>query len=255
MRAALDAVSDEQDPILSWTSYPWIYLDLHRTSATRYIWKTFLLGEIYLGRTSDDYVLDGTWDNFADDLDDSDPVAYVVETDNPVDETTPFADAVDRRFTTVWEDEQGTLAFRDDVAEWLEPTTDGTALDLADGDAITTGDETRIDAELDASVPTVEFGIVGTDGVDASITVDRTAADRVDVRSWRSGVAEWVRGVDAPADAGIVIVVADDAVMVAVDGVVAGAVSREPDTPVVLRQGAAGLVNAVRVPADRATPP
>ncbi|MEZ5295585.1 MAG: hypothetical protein R2697_04730 [Ilumatobacteraceae bacterium] len=194
MRAALDAVSDEQDPILSWTSYPWIYLDLHRTSATRYIWKTFLLGEIYLGRTSDDYVLDGTWDNFADDLDDSDPVAYVVETDNPVDETTPFADAVDRRFTTVWEDEQGTLAFRDDVAEWLEPTTDGTALDLADGDAITTSDEPRIDAVLDASVPTVEFGIVGTDGVEASITVDRTAADRVDVRSWRSGVAEWVRG-------------------------------------------------------------
>ncbi|MAT03815.1 MAG: hypothetical protein CL424_02070 [Acidimicrobiaceae bacterium] len=244
MRAALDAVSDEQDPILAWTSFPWTYLDLHRTSATRYIWKTFLLGEIYLGRTSDEFVLEGTWDRFADDLERSNPIAFVGEAANPVDETTPFAFAVDSNFTPVWEDDDGTLSFRNDVAEWLEPVESGTAVVLADGDMITADGPTRIDAGLDPDVPVVEIGLTGTDGVDAALTISRTNGS-VDVDSWRSGVANWVRNVPAPPGAAVTVVVGDDAVLLAVDGVVAGAVSREPGTPVRVVSGADGLVDPV----------
>ncbi|TDT16324.1 hypothetical protein BDK89_1908 [Ilumatobacter fluminis] len=249
MRATLDAVSDEQDPILAWTSYPWTYIDLHRTSATRYIWKTFLLGEIYLGRTSEEFVLDGTWDRFADDLAESDPVAFVVESGNPVDESTPFADVVESDFTPVWEDGDGTLSFRNDVAEWLEPNTAGTPVDLADGDLIATDEPVRLDAGLDPVVPVVEIGLTGTGGVDASLTINRTNGS-VDVDSWRSGVANWVRNVPAPPDAGVTIIVADDAVLMAIDGVVAGAVSREPVTAVWITTGADALLDPVESSAE-----
>ena len=244
MRATLDAVSDEQDPILAWTSYPWTYLDLHRTSATRYIWKTFLLGEIYLGRTSEDFVLAGTWDRFADDLEDSDPMAFVVDAANPVDPSTPFARVVDSDFTPVWDDADGTLSFRNDVAEWLEPNASGAPVEIADGGTVTTGAPTRIDARLDPDVAVLRIALTGTAGADASVTIDRTNGS-VDVDSWRSGVANWVRTVPAPPDAGVTIVVGDDAVLVAVDGVVAGAVSREPDTTVWVESGADALVDPV----------
>ena len=65
----------------------------------------------------------------------------------------------------------------------------------------------------------------------------------VDVDSWRSGVANWVRNVPAPPDAGVTVIVGDDAVLVAVDGVVAGAVSREPGTAVWVESGADALVD------------
>ena len=50
--AVLDLVSHDSDPLLVWTNDPWPYLNLKRVSATRFFYKRFLLGEIYLGRTS-----------------------------------------------------------------------------------------------------------------------------------------------------------------------------------------------------------
>ena len=84
VRAALDLVSEPDDPLLMWTSYPWPYLNLHRVPATRYIWKNFLLGEIYLARSGPQYVLPGTWETFAADVERTDPTAFVVEAVNPV---------------------------------------------------------------------------------------------------------------------------------------------------------------------------
>ncbi len=44
-------VSEPTDPVLMWTSFPWPYLNYDRVPATRYIWKNFLLGEIYLAES------------------------------------------------------------------------------------------------------------------------------------------------------------------------------------------------------------
>ncbi len=119
VRAALDLVSEPDDPLLMWTSYPWPYLNLHRVPATRYIWKNFLLGQIYLARSGPQYVLPGTWETFAADVERTNPTAFVVEAVNPVVSGTPFDDIVDEKFTTVFTDEALTLAFRDDLAAWL----------------------------------------------------------------------------------------------------------------------------------------
>lgn len=119
VRASLDLVSTAGDPLLVWTSRPWHYLDLERVSATRYIWKSFLLGEIYLAGSGPQYVLPGTWDNFAADLDRAHPTAFVVHADEPVEPATPFAERVERDFTTVFADDTVTLAYRNDLADWL----------------------------------------------------------------------------------------------------------------------------------------
>ena len=119
LRAALDLVSEPDDPLLMWTSYPWPYLNLHRVPATRYIWKNFLLGEIYLARSGPQYVLPGTWETFAADVERTDPTAFVVEAVNPVVAGTPFDTLVDESFTTMYTDDVATLAFRDDLARWL----------------------------------------------------------------------------------------------------------------------------------------
>ena len=118
--AALDLVSEPDDPLLMWTSYPWPYLNLHRVPATRYIWKNFLLGEIYLARSGPQYVLPGTWETFAADVERTDPTAFVVEAVNPVVPGTPFDTLVDENFTTVYTDDVATLAYRNDLARWLQ---------------------------------------------------------------------------------------------------------------------------------------
>ena len=103
-----------------WTSYPWPYLNLHRVPATRYIWKNFLLGEIYLARSGPQYVLPGTWETFAADVERTDPTAFVVESVNPVVPGTPFDTLVNENFTTVYTDDVATLAYRSDLARWLQ---------------------------------------------------------------------------------------------------------------------------------------
>ena len=65
------------DPLLAWTPYPWVYLNLRRVSATRYIWKSFLMGEIYLGNSGPEYVLPGTWEHFLDDVEATNPSAVL----------------------------------------------------------------------------------------------------------------------------------------------------------------------------------
>ncbi len=121
VRAALDLVSEPDDPLLMWTSYPWPYLNLHRVPATRYIWKNFLLGEIYLARSGPQYVLPGTWETFAADVERTDPTAFVRGGRQP-------GGAPARRSTN--SSTRGsrpcsptrplTLAFRNDLAAWLQ---------------------------------------------------------------------------------------------------------------------------------------
>jgi hypothetical protein len=99
VQAVLDLVSADNDYLWAWTNEPWPYLTHHRVSATRFIWKSFLFGEIYLGRTSSDYVLPGTWKWFLDDLKEAKPAAYLEMRKLPMPEGTIAAKALSEGFT------------------------------------------------------------------------------------------------------------------------------------------------------------
>lgn len=256
LRATLDLVSDEGDPLLVWTSYPWPYLNLERTSATRYIWKTFLLGEIYLGESGPEYVLPGTWEQFAADLDDTDPAAYYVEAVNPIDPTTPFRTEVDARFTDVFADEGATLGLRRDLATWLAepvPAADATGVPELSGTPYTASPDgcVRIDGAIapDATEPlVVELG-----GEQAAALVASVAGDAVVVQSRPVAGAGWMHRVPIGDDPlPIRVVVGARAAVLVVDGQVAGAVEVAAGTDVVVSSGVAELTE---LGATVSTPP
>ncbi len=115
-RAVLDLVSDPGDPLLAWTEYPWTYLNLHRVAATRWIWKSFMLGQVYLGRASSAYVLPRTWEWFADDMREARPAAFLEETALPVSQGNPFAMYVNDNFERVFEGATYNIYLRHDEA-------------------------------------------------------------------------------------------------------------------------------------------
>ena len=114
--AVLDLVSHDSDPLLVWTNDPWPYLNLRRVPATRFFYKRFLLGEIYLGRTSKAYVLPQTWRWFAQDLRRTHPVAYMLAGEPKLETGNPFADYVARNFDLVFPDKDLPVSLRHDVA-------------------------------------------------------------------------------------------------------------------------------------------
>jgi hypothetical protein len=121
--AVLDLVSHDSDPLLVWTNDPYPYLDLKRVSATRFFYKRFLLGEIYLGRTSKDYVLPETWRWFTEDLAESRPVAYMLVGEKELPGGNPFADYVGRNFDPVFPNPEFPVSLRHDIArEVLTPS-------------------------------------------------------------------------------------------------------------------------------------
>ncbi len=117
-RAVLDLVSKNWDPILMWTNDPWPYLNYKRVSATRFIWESFLTGQIYLGRTSESYVLPHSWQWFADDLKQSHPVAYMKSNGGDIPLNSPFANYVAQNMTVVYPDTMP-ISFRNDVAQQI----------------------------------------------------------------------------------------------------------------------------------------
>jgi hypothetical protein len=120
VRAILDLVSEEQDGLLAWTLDPLVYLRYHRVPATRFQWKSFMLGQIYLGRTGPEYVLPDTWEWFADDIEESDPVAFT-ETE-PFESDTPFEDLILDDFTEVYPGNAARVWLRHDAAAQLLET-------------------------------------------------------------------------------------------------------------------------------------
>jgi hypothetical protein len=118
VRAVLDLVSERDDPLLAWTFDPFVYLKYRRVSATRFQWKFFYQGAIYLGRTSADYVLPETWEWFVDDIEESDPVAFV-ETEVP-DAGTPFDRYLRAGFREVYPGAAAKVWLGNDVADELE---------------------------------------------------------------------------------------------------------------------------------------
>jgi hypothetical protein len=123
IRGVLGLVSRDGDPLLAWTQNPWTYLDSHRVAATRFIWKSFLMGEIYLGRTSPKYILPDTQKWFREDLTESRPNAYFE--DAPGLAGSPYESYIRTQFTSVATVSDGVmLGFRRPLARAvLEPST------------------------------------------------------------------------------------------------------------------------------------
>ncbi len=126
VRAMLDLVSNQNDPLLLWTEYPWPYLNYHRVAATRWIWKSFMLGQIYLGRSGPQYVLPKTWEWFADDMRESHPAVFLEETALPVAQGNPFAAYVNKNFTKVYEGSDNNVYYRTDEAKAVIDGSGGT---------------------------------------------------------------------------------------------------------------------------------
>ena len=102
LRAVLDLVSTKQDPLLAWTMFPWTYLEFERVSATRFSWKSFMIGEIYLASTSPKYVLKDTWKWFDEDIAEAQPQVFVHPIEIKWTEGTPFEKYVNANFTKVY---------------------------------------------------------------------------------------------------------------------------------------------------------
>lgn len=167
-RAILDLVSDDRDALLAWTMYPWTYLEHERVPATRFSWKSFMIGEIYLGRTSPDYVLPQTWRWFAEDLAESKPQAYLRTINTPLDESTPFAEVVRSGFTLVHSDQAVELSIANGTWDAL----------------LASGDETRADVIAGTSTEFADSDCVAISG-------------RAEPSELGSGLIFWMRDDDA----------------------------------------------------------
>lgn len=126
-RAVLDLVSTRGDALLGWTMYPWSYLANERVPATRFIWKSFLIGEIYLGRTSPAYVLPQTDRWFAEDLAESRPRAAIRPIETFVVPGTPY-DAAIKTFDVVYTGPDVEIGF--DASMWARVRAPLEAVDL-----------------------------------------------------------------------------------------------------------------------------
>lgn len=115
MRAILDLVSAEGDPLLAWQHDPTQFMLMERVSATRFGYVRPLVGEIYLGATSPDYVLPQTWPWFFEDINESDPTT-LIEVGSAIPSETPFASYAGDNFTPVYMREKVIVSFRNDVA-------------------------------------------------------------------------------------------------------------------------------------------
>jgi hypothetical protein len=115
VRGVLDLVSRDNDAVLMWTNEASRYLDVHRVAAGRFIWKSFLMGEVYLGNSGPQYVVPHTWQWFRDDIRQSKPVAFVRTGEYPA-AATPFAKLVATGFRPVFQGQQ-TVYLRNEVAD------------------------------------------------------------------------------------------------------------------------------------------
>jgi hypothetical protein len=256
----LDLVSDERDPLLAWTMYPWTYLDQHRVPATRLSWKSFLLGEIYLGRSGPEYVLPQTWRWFAEDVSATDPAAFVTVTETPVVPGTPFSQYVTNGFEQVYPGPSIQVALRRDLLPdvvgpvegdvWFAPDAPPPLWRLGAGTASHPG-ATGVDPLVVHETGCVRLGAdlrLGTDDpmtppgtlvvrlVDLDGSWERTTLAFDGVRGWSASDDVQFESVPLPADqtapvgggpvgsdAAIVVVVGSRSAALVVDGTIVAA--------------------------------
>ena len=119
LRAILDVVSADNDALLAWTGWPWTYLNVQRVSASRMIWSSMFLGEIYLAGSGPEWVVPNTWEWFAQDMRQSNPAAYTERNDFPRREGIPFDNYVNQNMTLKFLGSQAKVWLRNDIATLL----------------------------------------------------------------------------------------------------------------------------------------
>lgn len=119
LRAVLDVVSADNDALLAWTGWPWTYLNVQRVSASRMIWSSMFLGEIYLAGSGPEWVVPNTWEWFARDMRQSNPAAHTERNDLPRREGIPFDTYVDQNMTLKFSGSQSKVWLRNDIATLL----------------------------------------------------------------------------------------------------------------------------------------
>lgn len=119
LRAILDVVSADNDALLAWTGWPWTYLDVQRVSASRMIWSSMFLGQIYLAGSGPQWVVPHTWEWFAQDMRQSNPSAYTERNDFPREVGIPFDEYVNENMTLMFLGEQRRVWLRNDIAKRL----------------------------------------------------------------------------------------------------------------------------------------
>ena len=123
LRAVLDVVSDDNDALLAWTGWPWTYLNVQRVSASRMIWGSMFVGEIYLAGSGPEWVVPNTWEWFADDMRESNPAAHTERNDFPRREGIPFDDYVNQNMSLKFSGSQEKVWLRNDIAAILSNST------------------------------------------------------------------------------------------------------------------------------------
>jgi len=132
VQAVLDLVSKPDDPVMTWTNYPWPFLDYRRVSATRFIWKAFLMGEIYLGPTGPEYVLPGSWDLWASDVEATRPVAFLLDPIFPMPHGTPADELLARDFELLFATPKQSIALTHQAADRLRDRSADGEVQFAD---------------------------------------------------------------------------------------------------------------------------
>lgn len=92
-----------------------------------------MIGEVYLGRTSPEYVLDRTWEWFEQDIDESRPAVFARPQVTDLVPATPLSALVAEEFSTVFADDDIEIAWRNELWETAtssSPTSE--SIDLAD---------------------------------------------------------------------------------------------------------------------------
>ena len=234
VHAALDLVSNDGDPLLSWTMYPWTYLENRRVPATRFAWKSFLIGEVYLGRTSPDYVLPDTDAWFTDDLAESQPRAYVHPISVSLGGSDWFKRIVDRDFQPVLTTEQNELSIERRTWSELNKTPTGVARDIV----VTTSPTVIVDD--DCRAVTADLGPLDTDTHvtfwlrDADGSTEPVALSLSSERAWSS--SETVEfsslSVDLDGSTPLRLLVGSRSAVLVIDDRIVAAVEIDGDTTV-----------------------
>jgi hypothetical protein len=103
--------------------YPFIYTEIDRVSATRFIESRWLYGYIYGGGTSADYVLPDTWTKWREDMRRTPPKLIALFEDQLPPPDSPAQRLIDCAYTKVWEEPSQRLYERTAAVEpCLEPT-------------------------------------------------------------------------------------------------------------------------------------
>ena len=268
IQAVLDLVSADQDPLLLFDGNQFLYGDYRRIPATRFQQNYFLTGSIYLGRSSPKYVPAGAAKLFAHDMLQANPAAFLKTGDvnSPI-----VSDWVDTRFQPVFDNKNGTVELRTDVADsvlhgpaptpWTAaaaPDTDqgwtvgdghasfvkGTRDIAQDRLALTGSDCTRIDGVADGgagSTPGVVFHVVDSTGKDpeAGIALDGATAT---ARGGDGGTLEsQPTGAAAGQPVPFSLVVGSRAAVLVVNGKVVAAVRTPAHAKVLVESMRSGL--------------